>query len=429
MVTIGDTTLPGVQTTVESDRSFAVSGGSPGTPGLVGEADLVNGSATAGTVYRITTPVEARNRFGDSLLGNSVGDALQAGAYPVYAVATPEATATDDLSGVSSTSGTLANAPVSDESSDTSFIIDGNPKTTIVTLDDPYTKNPGTDEVYVNHVTSDYELDTVPGDTDSTNDTVEYTYYDYATGIQNLGSEEGDEIDFMFCLTEESASVDALEAEVDRLESEYGFALGVGGAGLNVDPANYANPYDNSRMQLLYPTRTDEGHSILGAYAGLRSAIGIEASVMRKRLRKVDTARRTLTKSEKEDLDAENVVPVENRSPGVRIRTDATSVLDSNSAEASMRDGLSRLIVDYVTEITHDVSDDFIGSLHTQDNRNSMRSMISNRLSELVESNAIIAFTVTVQEVDAYTAEVNVSVETVKPLRNVIANVTAGEVE
>lgn len=429
MVTIGDTTLPGTQTTVESDRSFDVSGGSPGTPGLVGEADLVNGSATAGTVYRITTPVEARNRFGDSLLGNCVSDALQAGAYPVYAVATPESTATDDISGQTSTSGTLANGPVSDDPTDYTISVDGNPKDAIITLNDPATESPAAGEVYVNHVTSDYELDAVPSDTDSTNDTISYTHYDYASGIQAMGSEEGQNIDFLFCLTENSASVDALEVEVDRLENQYDFALGVAGAGVNVDPANYVNPYDNSRMQLLFPTRTEDGHSILGAFAGLRSAIGVEASVMRKRLRQVPIVRQTLTKGEKEDLDAANVVPVENRSPGVRIRTDSTTVTANNTDEAEMQDGLSRLVVDYVTEIVHDISDDFIGSLHNQDTRNSMRSMLSNRLSELVETNAIIAYTVTVQEIDAYTAEVNVSVETVKPLRNVIANVTAGEVE
>ncbi len=431
MTQIGEIGLPGVQANIDSDRSFSIADGAPDDVGLVGEADLSNGTAEANTVYEINTQGEAKERFGarsDSQLTKNVQDALQVGAYPVYACATEEKTATDDLQDLSGTSGNLDNSPIKPDASTVTFKIDGTSKSTVFTLDDPSTKSPGTDEVYINHVNGKYEVDAAPSD-GTDNDTAEYTHFDYTSAIQAMGDQEGETIDILASVTEETSSVEALKDEVLRLEDNFNLALGLAGAGLNIVTADYSNPFDTSRMQLLYPTRTDSGDSIIGAYAGLRATLGISESTMRKRIRFLDSVRKTLTESDKKNMDAENVVPVENRSPGVRFRSDPTCVSDENTDEQNMRDGLSRLIVDAITMVVHEVSEDFIGKLHSEDNRNAMRAIISKRLSELVERNAVEAYTISVTEQDAYTADVNVGVETVKPLRNVIANVTAGEVE
>jgi hypothetical protein len=428
MVSIGNTTLPGVQTNVESANSTGVNFGAPGQVALVGEADLASGTATANEVEEIRTPVKARTLFGPgSQLAENVVAALAEGAYPVYAVATEEIDITgEDISGLSSTSGTLANAPVSEDPADMDFSVDSTTKTAIKTLRDPSTMNPATDEVYYNPSSGDFELDTAPASTGAVN----YPTFDYDSAVEAMMEAEGEKVDIVGIINENADAVSYAHAQALISVNLYEFMVVVAGASPYIaDTSTFTNGFDSSRIQLLYPGRDNDEQSLIGAYVGLRAKLGIDSSPMFKRLKTVNDLPVTLSKGEQTDLVNEKIVPLADESKGARIVEDLTTVADDNADEASMQQVLHRLIVDYVTEIVHDNSERYIGELHTRSARNSLQANITAALTRLMDLNSITAFTITVEKIDAMQASVDVGIDTVDPLRNILATISAGQIE
>ncbi|UBF22604.1 tail sheath [Halorubrum tailed virus 25] len=427
MVTIGSTTLPGVQADVESATSTGVNVGAAAQVGLVGQADLANGTANANEVYEVTTSVKARTWFGDgSPLAKNCIDALTGGAYPVYAVAPEQIEVTnEDLSGLGSTSGTLANSPGPENASEYTFLVDGAVKDAVLTMDDPSTKSPGADEVYVNPVTGDFELDVAP----STSGEVDYSYFDYPSATAALYGERGEVVDLVGLVNENDDVVsDALSvAEEHATRAE--FTTVVAGAAPRLDASSFTNSFDTSRLQLLYPSRNAKDESIIGSYLGLRATLGINNSPIWKRLSDQRDLAVTLSKFEQEALVSEKVVPVADESRGARIVEDLTCVADSNAEEDAMRQVLHRLIVDYVTEVVYVASERFIGELHTRAARNALSTIIGGEMDQLLTQNSITDYTVTVEKVDAMTASVDVGIDTIDPLRNILATIAAGEVQ
>ncbi|MFC7191852.1 hypothetical protein ACFQL7_20855 [Halocatena marina] len=426
MVSIGGTALPGVKTTVESANNAAVNVGAPAQVGLVGQGDLTTGTATAGEVYEIRTPSQARSEFGTgTLLAEAAVDALTEGAYPVYCAPAGETSVSAEDIGTSAT-GTLANAPVTEDVEDMSVTVDSSSKTPVVTYKDPTTQTPGTDEFLYNPVTGAYALSTAP----STSATVDYVHYDYQVAVDAIINEEGERIDFLGSVNENDNVVSMIHDAALQQIQFYNFMIAVAGfAPYIADTSTITAEYDSSRIQQLYPTRNADGESIIGSYLGLRGRIGIDNSPIFKRLKTQNDLIQTLSKGSQTDLVNEQIVPVADEARGSRIVEDLTCVADDNAGESSMRQALHRLIVDYVTEIVNEASERFIGELHTQSARNALRSIIVSELQQLRNTNAITAFTVTVEKVDAMTASVDCGIDTIDPLRNILATITAGQIE
>ncbi|NUC72543.1 hypothetical protein HTZ84_09515 [Haloterrigena sp. SYSU A558-1] len=349
-------------------------------------------------------------------------DALTEGAYPVYAVAAEGAEVIDE--DVSAQTGTLASTPVSEDADEVTFEIDGEAQETVRVFTDPADADLDAGQTAYNPVTGDYAHDAVPTSGNAT-----YSHYDYASAVATIEADRAEVVDFIGILTETDAVVQAAHDAALRMAANYNFAVAVAGAASHItDKGGFTNSYDSSRIQLLYPSRNAAGESIVGSYLGLRAALGINNSPMFKRLQTQNRLSETLAKSEQESLIVKKVVPVANDSRGARIVEDLTCVADDNTEEDAMRQVLHRLIIDYVTEITNEVSEKYIGELHTQAARNSLRSNIVARLGGLMDMNAITAYVVTVEPVDAMTASVDVGVSTINPLRNINATVTAGAV-
>lgn len=428
MVTIGSTTLPGVQTEVESASSAGVNVNAAAVVGLVGQADLTNGIAEANEVYAVTTPVKARTWFGEgSPLAEGCVDALTEGAYPVYAVA-PERieVAGEDLSGLGATSGTLENTPGPEDPEAYSFSVDSTSKTAVLTTEDPSLKTPGTDEVYVNPVTGEFELDSAP----SSSGSVDYEYFDYSTASAALYEKEASRVDVVGVLNENETAVTETHNQALLYDDQYEFTVVIAGAAPNIsDTSTFTNSYDSSRIQLLYPSRNADGQSLVGSYVGLRARLGINESPIWKRLQTQNDLSETLSKPDQVNLVNAKVVPLADETRGARIVEDLTCVSETNSDEASMQQVLHRLIVDYVTEVVYVTSERFIGQLHTQAARNALSSIIGGEMDRLLTQNSITDYNVTVEEVDAMTASVDVGIDTVDPLRNILATVAAGEVQ
>lgn len=441
MVTIGNSNLPGTITTIESATATGANIGAPGDVVIVGQADLDNGNASANELKRITRPKESRDEFGDpdnSMLARAVTDALVEGAYPVFAIATDETSVSgEDLSGLSSNTGTLANAPIREDTDSITFTINSTTLTTVLEHDqDPADGTPGTDEVLVNPVSGKFNIDSNVS-VGNAADTVDYEHFDYTSAHDAVTTEKsGDEfvreaVDLVFSLSENSAVRDDLETTVDSMESSGWLAIGQAGAGKPyiADTGSYTDSYDNSRLQLYYPSRNGDNETILGSVAGRRAALGIDASPIFKTIDSQKDLQFNLERSDQENLVNAKVIPLEERSGGARIIQDLTTVADDNLGEDAWRHGFARLVTDFVYDTVESRSQSFIGKLHTQDARNALQGILSDDLQSLLASDAITAFSITVERKDDTTASVDIGIDTTDPLENIETTISAGDVQ
>lgn len=438
MVTIGNDTLPGPVTTIESSISSGVNVGAPGTPVLVGRADLSSGTASADTAERVTTPVGARRLFGDSSqLTTAVIDAISEGAYPVYAVPATITSVTDeDLSGVSSDTTTLANQPLVEDADTISVTVNSTTKDPVLVYDDdPSNLTPDTDEALINPITGKMHVDETMG---NTGDSIDYEHQEYSGAFDEIktasfnGENLQDIVDFVISTNENSDVVDDLQTTVGEMETNGALAIGLAGAGdpYIADTSNYTNSYDDSRMQLYYPSRNDSNETLMGSLAGLRSRYGISDSPMFSRLSTQKDVRITLQRSQEENLVGERVNPIRDQSEGALIVEDMTTVdLSTNTEERNFDQGISRLVTDYVAEYANAQAILFTGELHTEQARNALRGIIAKEMKNLLASNAITAFSLVVEKVDSKTASLDIGIETIDPLRNIDTTITAGAVQ
>lgn len=449
MVTIGNDTLPGTITTLESAASAGTGVGAPGTPVILGQGYLhgSNASGSADTAYRITRPNQASTQFGNaenSQLTTAVQDALAEGAYPVYAIAPSEVEVTgEDLSGVTGQSTTLANAPILENPGDITFTINSTQKTTVLYHEgDPSNATPGTDEVLLNPVTGKAYADESMG---NTGDSVDYWHADYTNTFDEITNHEvgdntflRDVVDFLQLIPETDSVVSDLKSKVISMETNGHYAIAIAGAG---DPyiddagtegtdetSSFSHAHDTSRLQLINPSRKGDGTTLAGSYVGARARIGIDSTPIFKSLRTATGLLTNLSTAQQENLVLENVIPIEERSGSARIIEDMTTVSDSNSEEAAWQQGISRLVTDFVTEIVEEESNNYVGEFNDRSVLNNIRGNISSRLKPLLGTGQLEAYSLIVEEKSSTVAVVNVGIDTADPLRNIELTVSAGDV-
>lgn len=426
MPTYGDKAEPGIVTTVESATNVSGGGDAPSDLGIVGQAYLSQGNADPNTVYEITRVSDARDLFGpetESLLTQGIVDAFREGAFPVYAVAPEEVDATDDIGSVSSTSGTLADGPVTEVAEDITFTVDGSEATVNVVYDDPSTYSPEAGEVYLNPVSGAFETSVAP----STGDSVDYVHYDYVSANEALADGAGSTVDFFVPLSERSNVVQNAQTVVSDMASLNDFALAlVGPEASYIDPGSFTNPFDDSRMQVLGTTRFEDGSSALAAFAGLRAFLGLDATPIGQRLTVDKSLAQSLTRQERSDLIEANVVPMVDDSTGARVVDDPVSVSDSNDEEANIKYGFTRLVVDYVIEITRTTEKPFIGRLNRPEVLNTLEDLIDQELKGMENANAVVSYDVEIRKEDAVTASMELNVEVAEPIRFIENSITVG---
>jgi hypothetical protein len=429
MTQYGNNEEPGIVSDLTSSASVATSGAAPNNLGLVGQADLANATSPAdtGTVYEVTRASKAVERFGpqdSSLLTTGIVDALNEGAYPVYAVAAESTSVTDeDHSGVATTKVDLDNAPLRETAESISVSLDGSDLTVNVVYDDPAAYSPEDGECYVNPVYAQVEVPAVP----ATSLTVDYDHFDYPGGIDVMVDNAADEIDYLAPLSEASGVVDDANVSVASMEQEYDLAILLAGAEIFIDPSNinsFTQNYDDSRTQVVYPTRFEDNSSALAAYAGLKAQLGLQNTPINKRLSTNKRLSHTLDRGQRGSLIDNYVVPLADDSRGVRIADDPTTVDESNTDERNLNYGFNRKVADYIIGTTRQNQQPFIGRLNSQTVRNTLEGMVNDSLVELQESNAVISFNVNVLKEDAVTAGLEMDVDLVEPLRFIENTVT-----
>lgn len=425
-ITIGNPNLPGVYATQESGSTVRPNTTAPADVGLVGEADLSAGSALANTVYEVTTATQASRLFGASPLGKNVADAIQNGAYPVYAVATEMTAVVDeDISGISGTSGTLANFPLTEDATGVTVNVDGSDKTVSKTYNDPAGETVAAGDAVYNPVTGEVELDASP----ASSATVTYDYANYTAAIDALVAAHDTLIDFIGVIVETPSVVSHLETVINTMASERNFAMGIiGAASYIADTSTYGLPVDNKRMQLAFGSRDAAGDSLIGAWVGRRGAIGIQRSGMRVRLSGKTDLYRPLTVSEKIDLQNANVLVFETDRGSVRAMNDATAVDPTSADGAAYDNGLASVVGDFITEVVIESSEPFISRLNRDSALKNLEDTIVSGIEALVTADVLVKFSVYVEAMDARNARVEIGLEFAEPIENINVVIVGGEV-
>ena len=428
MTTYGDNQEPGIITDLTSSAAVPTSGAAPGDIGIIGQADLANATSPADTskVYQVTRASKAVKWFGpkeSSMLTQGVIDALNEGAYPVYAVAAYSTEInSEDKSGVSSTTVSLDNGPVREDPDSITVTLDGNDQAPTIVYDDVSNYSPEAGECYVNPVRSNVEINSTP----STSLTFDYDHFDYEGGIDVMVNNVSDVIDYLVPLSERGAVVDYANVTVGNMEDAYNLSIAVGGADIRLDPTSFSQQYDDSRTQVVYPTRFEDNTSALAAYAGFKAQLGLATTPINKRLSTNKRLAVSLTRAQRGSLNDEKVVPLADESRSVRITDDPTTVSASNTDEKNLNYGFNRKVADYIIETTRNNQKPFIGKLNSATVRNTLEGMVSQSLAELQESDAVISYTVNIQKEDAVTAGLEMNVDLVEPLRFIENTVTVG---
>jgi hypothetical protein len=427
MTTYGNKQEPGITTDLTSSAAVPTSGEAPSNPGYVGQADLENANdpADTGKVYQVTRASRAVDWFGpmeSSLLTNAVVDALNEGAYPVYAVATPEETVSgEDHSGAATTTVSTDKVPIREDALTTDVTLDGTDLNVNIVRDEVDSYSPGSGECYVNPVRGQVEIPSTPG----SDLTFGYDTFDYDSAIDVMADNVAGTIDFLFPLSENGDVVDKANLTVGNLEDQYDLVLCVGGADINIpDVTAFEQQYDDSRTQVVYPTRFEDGTSAVAAVVGQKAQLGLGSTPINRRLSTNKSLDEELNKAQRGTLNDAGVVPLADEARGVRVTDDPTTVSDSNTDEANLNYGFNRLVADYIIETTRDNEKPFIGKLNSQTVRNTLESMVDEQLSGLQESDVVISYDVNVLKEDAVTVGLEMKVDLVEPLRFIDNTVT-----
>lgn len=418
---LGNQQEPGITSSVTSAPTLTSGTPSAGTPVIVGGADLTNGTANADEIHGVGSAARTRELFGreeNSRLSRQVLNALGEGAQPVLAIAAGESTTTQDLSGLSSTSGTL-DSEIREDLEDITVTVDGTDKTPSFVYEDPSTLTPSTDEVYINPATRQFELDVAP----SSSGSFEYTALNYTSALDALATYNGD-VDFYGVLKESSEVVSYMLNVAEQRANEYLLGLAVAGVEPNVDTSGFTNSYDTSRLQLIAPGRLQNGESIIGNFVGMRANIGITTTAINQRLSLRDRPMQTLNLTQRGELIDSFVTPMETIGNSARVADDLTTVSDSNTEEQGYKYGFSRLATDFVIGVTHDLEQPFIGKFNTS--IGVLEDLLNKGARPIQQSNVVTDYDVSVSLISPDTAKVYFQANVADPIRFIDNDFTIG---
>jgi hypothetical protein len=424
----GTNIIPSDYVTVQSGGTVAVGVATARTAGIIGGMDTGNGSATAGDVVTITTPTQADNQFGaDSELAQQIRLIFANGPVnTIYAVGVTETEETETLTAVSEA--TLSNVPLFDPNVNPEHEVTIQDTTEAATVDVEYdyTSPPAApttaNTAAVNPTTGEVAFD------ESSDYDVTYEYGDYSSAITELLPQAPR---FVGICTENESVLSEFVTEVNTYDVDFDFMHGIGGAGVAIDSSTYSNTFDERRLGVVAASRgfldaaeTEEVRTV-GAVVGKQASKELGDSTTYESLTGLLSLKTTFQNNEVADLIDGGVLPLKRISGGVKIVNDTTTSSDPQFNRFYVSE-----ITDEATEISHVISQSFIGRANTRENRILLQTNHEEAYDGM-ESDALLDdYTIGVAEDASDDDAVNVTIglDVVDVMDNINVEITVGDV-
>jgi hypothetical protein len=420
----GATGIPSDSIEVRSGGTVAVSAAFETTLGLVGGYDAGNGSATEGEVTTIASSADAETAFGaDSELKEQVDLALQNSAGTIYAVAVSESTVTDESV---TQSDTVENTPVFDPNIQDEHSVsaddDGSAITVNVVYDSPPATPTDADTANFNPVTGEIEFDAAA----DVGYTIDYDYGDYSSAITEVVKEVPR---IVTVLTENTEVANSLLTELNTYDQDFDFMHGIVGAMPEVDSSSYSDSSDDRRLSVVAPSRgyTDSAETneqrTLGAVGGKQAGKALGDSTTYEGLGGLVSLRTTYTNSQLADLIDNQVYPLK-QGGGIKVIKDMTTSTDSKFERIYASE-----IIDEATEISHQISQSFIGDRNTDDNRLALRESHTSSYAEMKNDDLLEAYFVSVEKgANDFEVTVDIGLDVIGIMDLIDVTITVGDV-
>lgn len=421
----GATGIPSDTIEVRSGGTVAISAAFETTLGLVGGYDSANGSATEGDVTTIESSSNGVTQFGDgSELAEQVDLAFQNGAGTIYAVAVSETS----VSGEAATqSGTLTNVPafdpnIHDEHDITAVDTGGTNPTVNITYDSPPTTPTEADTVNVNPVTGEYEFDAVA----DTAYELTYDYGDYGSAVTEIVKQVPR---FVTVLTENTSVANDLITELNTYDVDFDFMHGIVGALPEVEASSYTDNFDERRLSVVAPSRgfTDSAETnmqrTLGAVGGKQAGKPLGDSTTYESLGGFASLNTAYTNSQLADLIDNQVYPLK-QGGGIKVIKDMTT-----STDVQFERIYGSEIVDEATQISHGISESFVGDRNTDDNRLALRESHTSSYAEMKKDDLLEDYVVQVSKgANDFEVVVDIGLDVVGIMDIIDVTITVGDV-
>ena len=420
----GTTVIPGDEITVIGGGTIAVSTAFARDIGIVGGMDVEEGTAEPGEVHELRSISVAEGLFGEnSELARAVRAAISNGVRTVQAVGVPETEVVNEEF-VTSTSGTLANAPVFDPNvhPDHEIVVEdaGTPLDVEIVYDTPTAPDAGV--VRINPITGDWEA--------SESATYEFTY-DYGTYSAAIDDVAARTPRILTVLTESMDVANDLAETLTSRAQDFNFTHGLTGAQPELDPQEYEILMDDPRMSVVAPARAfqDDGLSeqvrTIAAVGGHIASLPLGSSSTYDSLSGLTGLAESFTPSEAGALIDNRVLPVM-RDGRILIVKDMTT-----SSDVRFERVYANEIVDEATELSHLISQQFIGELNTPANRRDLDESHRTAYLEMVEDRPPLLdnFAVNVEEgADPNSVNITIGLDVVNVIDTIEVTIVVGDV-
>lgn len=421
-----DGSIPSANASVRSGGTVAVSAAFETTAGLVGNYNASEGTATGGEVTTVTTSPEAQTAFGEgSELARQADLAFTNGAGTVYAAPVEESTTTETLTGTASA--VLSNVPVFDprvaEEHDVTVTDTVEAADVEVNYADvsPPPQPSDANTANLNPSTGEIEFD------ESSDYDVEYSYGDYETAIDNVVSRVPRAVGV--CTESTSVSTDVLD-ELNNYDVDFQFSHAYVGENVDLDNLNdYSNSYNDRRLVAVSAARgyTDEAEATevrtVGAVAGKQASKELGDTTTAENLDGLVSLKQSPSNTQAGTLIDNGVYPLQ-QTGGVKVVKDVTTSDDPRFSRVAWSE-----IVDEATEVSHQISEGYIGEANTPENRLSLAESHRSSYDEFEADDLLDAYYVSVAEGDdPNTVDLDIGLDVVDYMDTIDVTITVGDV-
>lgn len=422
--TYGTTTIPSDSVTVRSGGTVSIGAAFETTLGLVGGMDTANGNATTGDVITVESTSDAEQQFGEnSELAKNVAAAYANGAGTIYAVGVAETQTTETFS--TSSSGTLGNTPVFDPNvqpeheitaTDT---VEAAEMTVSIVYGSP-SQPADANTINLNPVTGEWSAD------ESSDYDIDYAYGDYGSAITDVVKKVPR---IVSVLTESTTVANSLLSELNTYDTDFDFMHGIVGAPPESSASSYTDSVDDRRLSIVAPSRawldeaeTDQARTA-GAVGGRASGKALGDSLTYETLLGFASLNTQYTNSELGTLIDNQVMPLR-QSGGISIVKDMTTSTDVRFERLYASE-----IIDEATEISHGISQQFVGDANTENNRTLLRESHTTSYNELREDGLLEDFIVSVSKgANDFEVDVDIGLDVIGIIDTVDVTITVGDV-